>query len=88
MISKPMSPYLGQKSKVVRCSWGDLLRPYLSVPEPLETPENLPSMTHGMKARNDFCAIRPIVDCLQGILPCVVRRKESEEVGICVTNLV
>ena len=24
-------------------------RPYLATPEPLETPENLPSMTHGMK---------------------------------------
>ena len=28
---------------------GEPLRPYLATPEPLETPENLPSMTHGMK---------------------------------------
>ena len=26
-------------------------RPYLTQPDPLEQPENLPSMTHGMKDR-------------------------------------
>lgn len=57
---KLLSPYswyvgtrYGETAELAALS-NEEYKPYLSTPEPLETPENLPSMTHGMKDKKHW----------------------------------
>ncbi|CAK9023775.1 unnamed protein product [Durusdinium trenchii] len=56
-LKNPYSWYVGTRygeTAELKALEDEEYKPYLSVPEPLETPENLPSMTHGMKDKKSW----------------------------------
>jgi len=56
-LKSPYSWYVGTRygeTAELAAVENEEYKPYLSTPEPLETPENLPSMTHGMKDKKHW----------------------------------